>query len=401
MKILQLCNKVPFPPKDGGALAIWNLSKGMVQQGIELYILALNTSKHPISDFQVPEKYKEKIQIEAVDIDTRIKYTDLFANFLFGSDPYNLIRFKSEKFSASLNRVLETFKPDIVLLEGLPMVWYIPAIREYSEAKVVMRAHNVEHIIWNGLAEEEKSPLTKLYFKNLTKRIRKFEIDQLKNYDALLPISLIDEKWYRFVGFEKPSETIPFGVESGDFTEIKNVDIPNDLIYIGALDWAPNLDGLKWFVKEVWPTIHSEFPELKLHVAGRNPSDEVRKIVQVDGIIFYGEIDNISDLMNKGMILIVPLFSGSGMRVKIIEGLQAGKLIITTHQGLEGIPAYPGEQLLEANSVHEFTSHIITSLSKPEIIRNIGLKGQEFVKQNFNNFALSKKLINFFNSLVE
>ena len=83
MKILQICNKVPFPPKDGGALAVWNLSKGLSQQNAELYVLALNTTKHPVPKVALPIEFQEKISIESVDIDTEIKYADLFKNFLF------------------------------------------------------------------------------------------------------------------------------------------------------------------------------------------------------------------------------------------------------------------------------------------------------------------------------
>ena len=401
MKILQICNKVPFPPKDGGALAVWNLSKGLSQQNEELYVLALNTTKHPVPKVALPIEFQEKISIESVDIDTDIKYADLFKNFLFDSEPYNLLRFKSQEFSNKLISVLEIFQPEIVLLEGLSMAWYINDIRQHSNARVVMRAHNVEHVIWQGLLIEEKSALTRIYLKNLTKRIRKFEVSQLKNYDALIPISLVDEKWHRHSGYNGPTLTIPFGVEITDPNESTLKVQQNDLIYIGALDWAPNVEGIIWFIREVWPRLHSEFPELNLHIAGRNPTEEVKRLIQADGIIFYGEIDHVSELFEKGNIMIIPLFSGSGMRVKIIEGFQAGKLIITTIQGLEGIPAKPGNHLLLADTADEFTNQIKMSLQKPEVIAQIGSKGKEFVKHNFNNFALSKELISFFNSLTE
>ena len=401
MKILQICNKVPFPPKDGGALAVWNLSTGLVRHGADLYVLALNTSKHSVAKIQIPEEFRKKIMIDSTELNTEISYLDLFTNLVFESIPYNLKRFKSEDFSKKIITAILDFQPEIVLLEGLALASYIPVIRKNSTAKLVMRAHNVEHIIWQGLLKEEKSPITRIYLNNLTKRIRKFEIGQLKNYDALLPISVIDEKWFLRFGYKGPSLTIPFGIDIKNLPEDKDEYLKNDLIYIGALDWAPNLEGLRWFVNEVWPNIRTDFPELQFHVAGRNPSDEVRNLLNMDGIKFYGEIENVSELMKKGRIMIIPLFSGSGMRVKIIEGLQAGKLVITTQQGLEGIPAKAGEHLLVANTIHEFTTQIHNSIKKPEDLAKICLNGQKFVEQNFNNFVISKKLTEFFNSLIE
>ncbi len=401
MKVLQICNKVPFPPKDGGSLATWNLAKGLAQQGVDLTIAALNTSKHQINNILIPEEYNKKIRIQTIDLNTDIRPVKLIRNLFFSKLPYNLERFQTGDFAKLIVSLLSQFSWDIILLEGTTLAVYLPVIRKHTITKVVMRAHNVEHMIWKGVARFEKSPLKKKYFSIIASRMKIFETKQLSGYDALLPISEADSLIFRKFGFIGPVNITPFGIEMKESTNDKVPGLPNDLIYIGALDWLPNLDGLKWFIEKVWTSLHNKFPGLQLHIAGRNPSKEIRKMFSSAGIHFYGEVENTYDFLNKGSIMIVPLFAGSGMRVKIIEGMAAGKCLITTEQGIEGISATPGKHILVANQENEFKKCIESILIDPEKRNSLRTEGQKYIRQNFNNFVISEKLVDFFNSIIK
>ena len=118
MKVLQICNKVPFPPKDGGSLATWNLAKGLAQQGVDLTIAALNTSKHQINNILIPEEYNKKIRIQTIDLNTDIRPVKLIRNLFFSKLPYNLERFQTGDFAKLIVSLLSQFSWDIILLEG-------------------------------------------------------------------------------------------------------------------------------------------------------------------------------------------------------------------------------------------------------------------------------------------
>ncbi|MEA1896408.1 MAG: hypothetical protein U9N53_01950, partial [Bacteroidota bacterium] len=138
MKILQICNKTPYPPKDGGSLASWMLTKGLVSQGDTVHILTINTQKHYVENPQIPSHIKDKVSLNSVQTDTDIKLSGLIHNFLFSRLPYNIERFWCERFNNELISILNKNHFDMVLLEGLPLALYIETIRQYFTGKLVM-----------------------------------------------------------------------------------------------------------------------------------------------------------------------------------------------------------------------------------------------------------------------
>ncbi len=400
MNILQLCNKVPYPPKDGGSLATWSLSSGMILHGVNLKIISMQTSKHPQITEKLPLKISNNVSFDVIPINTDIKLFKLIQNLFFSKLPYNLERFYSTKFSGKIISSLKGNTFDIVLLEGLSMAIYIPVIQSYTSAKIIMRAHNIEYKIWEGLAGDKKGMLNKRYLKIISYRLKHFEHRQLNLYDGLVPITENDAVHYEKMGYKGPFQIVPFGLDLENYPDPDKESESKDLVFLGALDWNPNIDGLKWFLKEVWPQIHKEYPDLHFHIGGRNPSKRLLPLLDIPGIKYYGEVEDTNSFMAKGRLLVVPLFSGSGMRVKIIEGLARKKCIITTPKGSEGIPAEDGKHLLIASSPEKFIEQIKRVLDDPKTCETLSKEGYQFVKQNYDNFVLTKKLIDFFNKLI-
>ena len=173
MKILQICNKVPYPPKDGGSIAMYNLARGMAAEGNQIDILSIETYKHRTDNQCDP--LPENITHESFFIDTQIKILDLIQNLLFSRLPYNAQRFVNEDFKDKIIEKLVLRKYDIVQLEGLYLSPYIKTIRENSDAKIALRSHNIENEIWHRLHQNETSILNRLYFKILARRIGRME----------------------------------------------------------------------------------------------------------------------------------------------------------------------------------------------------------------------------------
>ncbi len=400
MNILQLCNKIPYPPKDGGSLATWSLSTGMLSHGVSLEIISMQTSKHPKEDVELPVNLSGILGFKVVHLNTEVRFRKLLNNLLFSKLPYNLTRFYSEDFSNEIIQSLTKQSFDIVLLEGLSLSFYIPVIRKHSSARIVMRAHNIEFMIWEGLKKNSKNIFNTIYLSILTSRIRNFEIQQLKQYDGVVPISQNDSDQILKLGYKGPLHVVPFGLRMDAYQTPENDSSPIDLIYIGALDWNPNIEGLKWFLKEVWPHLHKYYPALKLIIAGRNPDIKHADFINGPGITYFGEVEDVEAFMENGKIMVIPLFSGSGMRVKIIEGLARRKCIITTTKGMEGIPAKNEKHLLTADSAKDFIGQISKVIDHPEVCEKLRREGYQFVKQNYDNFALSEGLIHFFKTLA-
>lgn len=399
MQILILTNKLPYPPKDGGAIATLNLALGLNRLDNRIDLLVINTSKHYFPINEIPESISLQLNINDIYIDTNLNIRKGLLNFLFSKKPYNAVRFESLAFDKKLKELLIENDYDIVQLEGLYLVPYIKTIREYSKAGISMRSHNVEHEIWERNAVLEKNVLKRMYLNILARRIKRMEIDTLNDFDYLLPITDRDAEKFDELGCKIPKHVVNAGINMQDYAQSNvRIEFPS-LFHIGALDWAPNQEGLIWFFNEVWPELRSNFPKLLFYLAGRNaPQIFEKQIKNIDGIVYIGEVESARDFILSKAIMIVPIFAGSGMRIKIIEGLAYEKAIVSTSIGIEGIPVTDGENILIANNKDTFISRITEILNDRIFFDKISNNAGKFARENFDTFTISENLLQFYKS---
>lgn len=393
MNILLISNKTPYPLKDGGAIAINALAMGLIENGHSVHILAINTHKHHINASEIPNI--QNLKISLVEKDTSINIFVGIANFLFSRKPYNAERFKSNEILKNLEQILTSEQFDVIQFEG-PYLWYcFDLVKKRSKALIALRSHNIENEIWYRTAINEQNVIKKLYLRNLAKRIKRFENSILNQYDILLPITARDEKMFNSMGNQKPSLVVPVGT-SEIVKEIEHVNCHNSAFYIGALDWIPNQEGLVWFIEKVWPLILKKNALSILHVAGRNCPKWLSVKVSARNVLYHGEIDDAKVFMQQSGIMIVPLFSGSGMRVKIIEGMALGKSIITTSIGAEGIDITDGENILIADTPEQFAYKLLLLLANKDLAERISANARNFVVNKYDNGKISENLAGFY-----
>jgi len=395
MRILQLMNKVPWPPKDGGAIACLNMTKGFSMLGHEVTVLSMNTSKHHIRIKDMPADLRSKADFRLVEVPASINWFEATLNLLFSRLPYNAQRFISDEFSHELAKLLTEKSFDVIQLEGLYLCPYIPVIRKYSKALIAYRAHNIEYEIWERTATLSEGFRSK-YLRNLSKRIKRFEVSYLNSYDLLVPITDRDGIILDKLGNTKPRHTSQTGIDFASLVPTaRKLEFPS-LFHIGALDWAPNQEGLIWFFNQCWPKIHQENPNLKFYLAGRNAPEWFERIIRLDGVEYLGEINDAYDFINSKAVMVVPLFSGSGMRIKIIEGMALGKPIVTTDIGTEGIPTENGKNILIANEADRFTEAITQLINDRELSNRIGKSAIGFIQEKFDNLSQAEALVEFY-----
>ena len=400
MKILQLCKKFPFPLKDGESIAITNLSKALNELGCDVSLLCMNTKKHYFDARQLPESFNHYSSIHEVKLDNEIKLKDAFLN-LFSNDSYHISRFVSKEFETALKRILRKNKFDIIQLETLYLAPYVPIIRKYSDAIISMRAHNVEHEIWERIAGNTEFLPKKWYLNHLTEKLKKYEVQHLNDYDLLIPITSRDLTKFRKMGYKNGVSVTPIGIDQEDYTpDFSSFGKELSISFIGSLDWMPNQEGLQWFLENVWPKAIKKFPNLSLHVAGRNcPQWMLNR--NIKNVKFHGEVPCASTFINQHPIMVVPLLSGSGMRAKILEGMVLGRVVLTTKIGLEGINAQDKKEVLVADKVDEFIDAIEYCYSKKDNLYRIGHNALEFVNDNYDNLQIARKLAKTYKSYLE
>lgn len=377
-----------------------NITKGLIEEGHSVRVLAVETAKHPVNKDLIKQTYLELTAFDSVYIDTSLSVWAALKSF-FSRNAYQVNRFYSKTFAHKLIEVLQSDHYDIVHLESIFMSPYIDTIRLHSSAKIVLRIHNVEHQIWNRVAKNETNPFRRLAIKSLANQLERYECALGNKLDGFVTISQPDfdffEKSYRQV----PGAVVPFGVNLDDYPENENY-IPSEnpeLFHVGSMNWMPNIEGIIWFLDEVWPLIVDKFPQISFTIAGRSIPKEISQRADTN-VIIAGEVPSASDFMLEKDIMVVPLLSGSGIRVKIIEGMALGKTIITTSIGAEGLDVEDGKNILIANTPEEFVSAVTKCVNTPDLCAILGENARNFVALNHNNRLVTRELINFYNTIL-
>lgn len=399
MRILQLCKKFPYPLKDGESLAVTYLSRAMAELGCQVTLLAMNTHKHWVDADQIQAGTDHCEAVYTTPLDNRIKPLKALLN-LFSERSYHIERFVDAGFEAELIEILRKERFDIIQLETLYLAPYIPVIRRYSKAAVVLRAHNVEHEIWERMAANSRF-LKKWYLQRITPRLRAYEVSRLNEYDLVVGITERDVKIFQELGLRKPAVVAPIGLDAAAYVpDTRSFEQPLSMAFIGSLDWMPNLEGLRWFLEDVWtPLLNRQYPDLKLHIAGRNTPEWLRQM-ELPNVVVHGEVSDAPDFILQHSLMVVPLLSGGGMRAKILEGMALGRVVLSTALGLEGIPVTDGQEALIADTPEAFSQAVSRCYAQQGELVNIGQKARLFFEEHYDNQSVARQLLHTYRKMI-
>ncbi|MBU0488168.1 MAG: glycosyltransferase family 4 protein [Bacteroidetes bacterium] len=397
MRILQLCNKIPWPLNEGGSIAINQIGSGLRNAGHQVDVLCIETPKFGVRLSDLPEEFRSRFNVQGVRIDTRVKSVGAFLN-LFSSLPYNITRFVSADFEEKIKEILKETTYDIIQFESVYMAPYIEVFRNLSKAHLVLRAHNIEYLIWERYAANQKNPLKRIYIQIMKNRLKKYEQNVFPQFDAIIPITPNDEKYIADTGCKTPTLVFPATLFPSDSFNHVKAD-KNTVCHIGTMDWMPNQEGIFWFLREIWPLILTMNPDARLRLAGRNMPDDISQWNGRDQILIAGEVNDSAAFIASSEVMIVPLLSGSGMRVKIIEGMSLGKAIVATSIAAEGINVSHCENILIADAPEEFAKAVVSLLTDSELRVSIEISAKKLIFEQYNPATLISKLTGFYEQL--
>jgi glycosyltransferase involved in cell wall biosynthesis len=371
-------------------MAMHAMIEGYHQSGWQVYLLSMNTSRHYVEPEQLKKLFTHLHGFEWVDIDNSLKWTEIMKNYFFSKQPEHARRFYKEEFKEKLKDVLTSFVPDVVQMESVFLTTYLPVIKKYSYALTVLRLHNIEYQIWQGLTKKNSSHLKRLYLNSLTERIRNFERQAWKSYDLLLPITEKDA--YLVARLEDVNAMIvaPFGINMQTVAPGRNEKWSG--YHIGSMDWLPNKTAIRWFLDKAWPKIRIAAPQFEFYFAGRNMPPEFMK-TPISGVHCLDEVPDAAEFISDKKILIVPITSGGGVRVKILEAMAAGKVVITTPTGIKGIEARAGEHYLQAAKPEEFARAIKWCLDNTTEAEQMAGRARDLVAEKYEYKEVIKKVV--------
>ncbi len=392
MRVLQLCHKPPFPPVDGGCVAMAAVTKGLLNQGTELFTFSIATPKHPFNLAYFPKEIQSKSL--AYFIDTNIKLSDALSA-LVTNNSYNISRFYNANLSKELIALILKEKINLVHVDGLYAMPYAEDIKANTKAKIVLRSHNIEHHLWQQKAKNENNPIKKLYLKKLANQLKQFELKSFAMADGIISISRADSNFIQQNEIKTKLITIPVGIEKKEFKE----NASNTIYHIGAMDWQPNVAGLDWFLNKVWPLVLSKISDAELHLAGRNMQKE--NYAQYKNVKVYGEVNSAEDFAKNKGIMIIPVHEASGIRIKLAEAMMLSKAIVSTSIGASGIENLSNNEILLADDAESFANHLVNLINDNNLKNQLSKQAHNFALNYFEQEACSKKMIDFYKDILK
>ena len=398
MKTLILSNRVPFPPNSGYPIVVYNTIKGLLNVGVDITLFSINTNKHRVDVDDIYDPVYERIQFHSFDLDTEVNLWGAFFN-IFSNESYNVSRFYDEDAAKLLENILRETEFDIIQFEGLFVVPYLEVVKNNSNAKLIYRAHNIVFDVWERLATSERFTPRRKYLQFLARRLKEYETEQINRFHQIFAISEPDRQAILHFGCETCLDVFPVAVDMDRYVvDLKKTSFPT-LFHLGAMDYRPNKEGLEWFIEEIWPDIEKLNSELRFYIAGKSMQQHFYDY-DSDNLVVEGEIFDAVEFMNSKAIMIVPLLSGSGMRVKIIEGMAMKKCVIATTYAAEGLNCENGKDILIANTPDEFYRCILQCVTHPNRWREIGENARKTAERDHNLITVSKRMLNVYERLV-
>jgi polysaccharide biosynthesis protein PslH len=395
MRVLILSHRVPYPNTDGGAIVANAFIDALQAHHVQVDMLSFNTTKHFLSPEIMKQHVQTKYTCHEVPLDNAVKPLPALVNLLFTNTSYNYARFNDDVFTKKLITLLQENNFDIVHLENMYMGHYIKTIRQFSTAKITIRIHNIEHKIWQKLAIKSTG-IKAWYLNKMSARLYKEEIHVLNSCDFLFGLQTGELKEIEQLGVHTKSALVPFSIKIPQ-QDIAIKALPHSFFHIASMDWLPNQEAVLWFVQNVWPKILEAQPNATLHLAGKNMPDKITQL-QSSSITVHGAVPNQYTFMQQYDTMIVPLLSGAGIRVKVIEALALGKKIVSTTLGVEGIAIAQLQNVQIADDANSFAHKCLISINS-ENIENTE-NSINFIRDNYSETEVANDLYKYLSLLM-
>ena len=300
---------------------------------------------------------------------------------LFSSTPVAVERFHPPGMRAFLENLIRQERFDCAVVDHLAPTSYFPDLPH-----AIFFQHNVETVIWRRRVEHASDPLRRAYFKLQADRIYRYERRVSRESGRIVAVSHTDAAEMRRLFDVTRVTEIPTGVNIEYFLPPAPPPAPTaDLVFVGSMDWLPNVDGVLYFVREILPFIRRQRPGATLAIVGRTPPPQIARLAAEDPAIqVTGTVPDIRPYLWGSAVSIVPLRIGGGTRLKIYEAMAAGIPVVSTTIGAEGLSVNPPRDIRLADTPQHFAAHCLELLNSPETRTCLSRAAREMVSSHFS-----------------
>jgi polysaccharide biosynthesis protein PslH len=395
MHVAVLDEELPFPLTSGKRIRTYHLLSRLALRHRITYLCHRNPDPDESARAEIAMR---DLGIRSIVVDRRVPvksgigfYARLSGN-LFSSLPYSVASHRSWELKAAAAKLGRDDPPDLWHCEWTP---YAETLRDSAgSAPRVIMAHNVESLIWRRLAETEGNPLKRWYIRRQFRKYEDFERWAYSTSECTIAVSDEDAQRIRDCFGGQRVEVVDNGVDTGYFEPMPRVTRDSKrILFLGSLDWRPNLDAAKLLLDDIFPLVRRQEPLAQLDIVGRKPADWLQKhVARRAGVELHADVADVRPFLAAAGMLAVPLRVGGGSRLKILEALASGLPVVTSRIGVEGLHLEADLHVTVADHPEEFARAILRFMDNPEFAAQQTSRGRDHVLERYDWTGLAERL---------
>jgi polysaccharide biosynthesis protein PslH len=400
MRVLMLAPRAPYPADHGAALR-------------NLHLLRWLGSRHDVTLFtygdpenavvrQVLDESARRVELY---LEPRRTLRERLYTLVRSGEPDLARRLWSAPLVLGVQRLLQNETIELVQIEGLEMyaIWQ-DASRGFGGAQplVVLDDHNAEYELqdsaWRA-SLRRGAVFSMIYSLIQTSRLRRFERSAGEASDGVLAVSSEDEQSLRALGGKLRTAVVPNGVDTTEYQPEPGVREEAAALFIGKLDYRPNVDAIEWLARAIWPRVRELVPQAHLFVVGRDPLPHVRSLASTPGITVIGPVADDRPWFARASALLVPMRMGGGVRLKVLQALAMGTPLVSTSIGMAGTDAVDESHFLRADDPAEFARQTARVLGDGALRDRLAVEGRRYVCERFDWQVILPRLDEFYQQI--
>ena len=406
-EIVWVASKWLFPTDDGARRASYQLLRDFQVPGYKKTMVAFITSDDHCDIMEA----KKKLGLENCYLINRPQFDSLWKRRVVQllqwvrnpQLPITVASFGRAQSTLQFLEILQEIsdqgrKPLLIIFDGMHgAAAFLNLIRlkkfYLGMVRIAYRAHNVESELWRQVILQKRLFFIRRFLKSQYKNIERFEKSLVELADLTFPVSEEDSKIFQTLYPKSDFQTLEIGVDFAPPQVNENLTLcrgPLEILFLGRLDWLPNRQGLEWFLNCVWPLLIQQRNDLRLNIVGSGSSQWLKPFLKLSQIHFFGRVDHLEDQYRRCALSIVPIFMGSGTRVKVIEASQHHRAVLSTRLGVQGLGLNAGETFLHAESPTEWIEHLLRLNLRDAL--SMGEAAHQSLKQRFESQTIGKRM---------
>jgi glycosyltransferase involved in cell wall biosynthesis len=375
---------LPIPERSGTNIRIMNLIRGLSSKGEDVDLITFNDKSKVQDDFIELKKHCRNVCLVPWEKNPKLLQLWPILQRFLQWEPFILKYYEKEGFKKQLGKIASENNYNIIVIEHSVMAKYFYCLHQNHGAKTVLVMHDIAFSLYQLRYRYERNIFEKMKLLLSMLPFKKWESKMASLFDMVITVSEHDKKLLLSRMHKVDVRVVANGVNTKINQPFSREARRENILFIGAMDYEPNVDAILYFCNEIFDLIKKSRPNCNLIIVGRSPTEKIIRLGNRPGIIIAGEVKEVKPFYEKSLVAIVPLRSGGGTRLKILEAMALGTPVVSTSIGCEGLEVKNGENILVADIPSDFSQMVISLITDVALWKCISLKARALVEETYD-----------------